>query len=192
MKKIILIVLTVIMAFSFACAFTACNEEEELSRWDVRQFYGTYENIDRGVNFSLGTIGNEVHQQLNTNHLEVGKVVTTEGEYEYNFITQEIADWANGYLNNFTTKIVIDEDKIRIGELEYSYGATFSYDIDENGELYDEHYLFLATSDKDELSFAVGYGPEDRPAINFKFKTKKEIDGVSYTIAIYHFLYKTN
>lgn len=55
MKKFILIVLTAVMAISFTCAFTACNEEEKLSRWDVRQFYGTYENVDRGVNFSLGT-----------------------------------------------------------------------------------------------------------------------------------------
>lgn len=113
--------------------------------------------------------------------------MTTEGEYEYDCITQEIADWANGYLNNFTTKIVIDKDKIRIGELEYTYGTTFSYDIDENGELYDEHYLFLVSQEGDTMliSATYRYGQDDMQFVHITFDTSKYFGENEYRIRIY-------
>lgn len=192
MKKILPMILVFITVFSCVFAFTACDKEETLGKWDIRQFYGTYENVDRGVFFSIGGSCYHAGDHWYTTRLEAGKIITNLSTFEYDFITQEIADWANIYLNNFATKIVIDKKKIYIGDLEYAYEKTFSYDIDENGELYDEHYLLLAIKDKDELSFAVGYGPNGEPAINFKFETEINIDGSDYRILIYHFLYKTN
>ncbi len=187
MKKILPMILVFIMVFSCVFAFTACDQEETLGKWDIRQFYGTYENVDRGVNFSLGTFGHGVHDYGKTNHLEVGKVVTMEGAFDFDFISQEIADWANGYLNNITTQIVIDEEKICIGELEYSYGATFSYDIDENGELYDEHYLFLSSTDNEKILITATYRyyQKDMQFIFIDIKTVKYFNDVKYTIRMY-------
>ncbi len=192
MKKLILFVLIISMAFSCVFAFTACNEEEPLSKWDVRQFYGTYDNVEKSIAFSMGGSTYSTANYTNTKYLEIGKVITTESEFQYDFITQEMADWVNVYLNNFISKIVIDEEKICIGNLEYAYEKTFLYDYDEEGNLRDEHYLLTATNDDGHFTFNVGYGPTGMQAVNFRYEAYKEFNDIMFKINIYGFLYKTH
>lgn len=66
MKKFILIVLTVVMALSFACAFTACNEEEKLSSGDVSVEEGDDDMTDNGLEDGNAETPKEEEEDIKT------------------------------------------------------------------------------------------------------------------------------
>lgn len=109
MKKIILIVLTVVMAFSFVCAFTACNEEENISSGDVSVEEGKDEMTDNGLEEGKDETPKEEEEDTKTvsafdtndfyMHPEENQTFSFTPQYTSNYTITQTGDTSEVYVN---------------------------------------------------------------------------------------------
>lgn len=193
MKKLILFVLIISMAFSCVFAFTACNEEEPLSKWDVRQFYGTYADGEySGTSVYLSSDhenNNDISSSMDIEFIVGGAIETVNGKeyssWENQFITQEIADLANQRINIFSNNVVIDESSIKIGNLSYTISSSKLFvDRDENNEIDDTWYRFVAENENaGQIKVNASYH-EEKKVILIEYTEQRIFDGYTWYFKI--------
>lgn len=183
---------------------TVVDDETPLEKWDIAQFYGAYENTEQSVSAYLESTQDHMPWQNYVNRFDKSKLIcypdgnpsqSKEIAYSdvyssYVTIATHVYNWANQYMDGFTTGITIEKNKISVGDFSFeNYESTFVEDehATETGD--DGYYVLSAENDEAKLSITARY-VDNQPIVFIDFLAEKSFYGLKYTLGVYNTLFK--
>lgn len=180
------------------------DDETPLEKWDIAQFYGAYENTEQSVSAYLESTQDLMPWQYYVNRFDKSKLIcypdgnpSQPKEVNYNevyssyvTIAQNVYNWANKYMDGFTTGITIEKNKISVGEFSFeNYESSFVEDENATETNDDGYYVLSAENDEAKLSITARY-VDNQPIVFIDFLAEKSSFGLKYTLGVYNTLLK--